>query len=188
MLILGTVAFLAFIVLLILTVVYLFKNRKKAKKYAVWMGVSFVLFIIFAIIGGGNIEAKEQPQAAQSTMAEQQVEAPKPEAINIKVTALQLSKAYNANEVAADQKYKGKEMLVYGIITGIDKDFMNDIVVNLNSGNSFLPVRAHLEGGQDDKAASLAKGGEIIVQCSGGGFIIGSAVLNKCAIKKFANP
>lgn len=179
---------MAFIVLLILTVVYLFKNRKKAKKYAVWMAASFVLFIIFAIIAGSNIETKKQPQAAQSTVAEQTVEAPKPETINIKVTALQLSKAYNANEVAADRKYKGKEMLVYGIIAGIDKDFMNDIIVNLNSGNSFLPVRAHLEDEQDDKAASLAKGGEIIVQCNGGGFIIGSVVLNKCVIKEFANP
>lgn len=74
MLILGTVAFLAFIVLLILTVVFLFKNRKKAKKYAVWMAASFVLFIIFAIIDGSNIEAKKQSQAAQPTVAEQKTE------------------------------------------------------------------------------------------------------------------
>jgi hypothetical protein len=99
------------------------------------------------------------------------------------VTALQLYNDYQANEVSADNKYKGKSLMVSGTVSSIDKDFLDNIVVSLKTPNEFMDVKARVDDDQKSKAASLSKGQDIKVLCTGSGMIIGSPQLEDCTIQ-----
>lgn len=107
----------------------------------------------------------------------------KPSEAPLEVTAAQLFTAYQANEVAADQQYKGRALLVKGSVGSIDKDAFGNVIVQLATSNPFMPVRATLESGEKAKAAGLSKGQAIAVACEGGGMLIGDPVLSDCTIR-----
>lgn len=66
------------------------------------------------------------------------VEPEKPKARRgFKISAATLIAAYEANEVAADEKFKGKLIEVTGVIDSIAKDIMGDLYVTLGSGKDF---------------------------------------------------
>jgi hypothetical protein len=102
----------------------------------------------------------------------------------IGVKAPDLAKEYHANEVRADEKYKGKDLLVGGYVEGIDKDFTDEIVVRLKGDSDFHWVMAHVRREDKGKAAALNKGQSTVLRCTGGGMVIGSPVLNDCGIAK----
>ncbi len=107
--------------------------------------------------------------------------APKPTAVN--VSAAQLFAAYEANEVSADERYKGKALLVTGKIASIDKDFTDSIVLRLATSNQFQTIDANLEDSEKPKAGRLSKGEAVRVQCKGSGMVIGSPQLGDCVIQ-----
>jgi hypothetical protein len=123
---------------------------------------------------GGAARAPEKAAPTPTTK-------PKPEAVA--VTASQLFSDYQANEVGADEKYKGRPLRVSGSVTDIKKDFTDSIVVHLRSSNQFMPVDAHVEDSEKGKAAQLAKGENVTVRCEGGGMIIGRPQLTDCTIE-----
>ena len=51
--------------------------------------------------------------------------------VDIEVSATKLFKDYEANEIAADEVYKGKKIAVTGIIGDIGNDVFNDPYVSL---------------------------------------------------------
>lgn len=63
-------------------------------------------------------------------------------ASTLQVAAGELFSAYHENEVAADDRYKGKKLLVIGTVASIDKDFLDNINVQLRTSNQFMPVAA----------------------------------------------
>jgi hypothetical protein len=91
----------------------------------------------------------------------------------LSVTAPKLFMDYQSNEVQADNIYKGKRLAVRGMVTSIQKDFMNNIVVALGTTNEFMPVDARLVQDESEKAAQLQRGEIVNVVCDGG---------NGCAI------
>ncbi|MFO0667430.1 MAG: hypothetical protein U0174_26000 [Polyangiaceae bacterium] len=106
--------------------------------------------------------------------------APPPKREAIAITATQLFNDYTANEVAADEKYKGQLLLVSGSISAIDKDFLNHVIVRLRSPNEFMPVDAKLDDSERSKAGSLAKGQSVRLLCQGRGRLIGRPQLVDC--------
>src|SRR3954468_1002371 len=56
---------------------------------------------------------------------------------DINVTADELVQAYKANEVAADQRFKGKILLVSGTVDTIGKDVMDTPYVSFHSDEAF---------------------------------------------------
>jgi hypothetical protein len=107
--------------------------------------------------------------------------APPPEKA-IPVKAEKLHRDYDANEAAADDKYKGKLLLVEGVIKSINKDRLDNVVLILNSGNRFSGVHATLTEAAAWKASELKKRQRVEVQCRGGSRISGSATLDDCAL------
>lgn len=101
----------------------------------------------------------------------------------VEVTAGKLFDDYHANEVAADNKYKGQMLSVTGTVHKIRKDFADEIVVELATSNRFESVRAHLKGSENAKAAKLTTGEQVTVNCKGGGMIIGGPVLRACEVE-----
>lgn len=64
--------------------------------------------------------------------------------IPLKVTSVELSREYESNELIADEKYKSKQVIVTGNVSGIHKDFADDVIIDLPSRNQFTPVGAEL--------------------------------------------
>lgn len=96
----------------------------------------------------------------------------------ISVEAEKLSADYKANEVAADNKYKGKRLLVTGTVESINKDFKDEVWVGLATDNQFMPI--HAEGFAPQQVSGLKKGSVIKIPCTGAGMIVGSPFLKDC--------
>jgi len=120
--------------------------------------------------------AGSEPRAAVAVESAPQKEDPIP------VKATRLHRDYDANEVAADEKYKGKLLLVEGVISSIDKDFMGDTVLMLSSGQMLSDVHAELTKAEAPRAAQLKKRQRVEVECRGAGRVLTSAVLKGCVV------
>lgn len=98
----------------------------------------------------------------------------------VEVTAKQLYADYEANEVNADDKYKGKVLHVSGTISTIGKDVLDTPYVEF-AGDSGLGVQCMF----DDAGAlgSLKKGQQLAVRCKGDGKL-GNVILRGCMIDK----
>jgi hypothetical protein len=110
---------------------------------------------------------------------------PAPTTPPMTVSAKQLYADYHANEVAADEKYKGKNLLVSGTIVSIDKDAFDNMQLRLSVGDQFglEYVMATLDDSQKGKAMALAKGKSVTVVGRGGTMIMGSPTLDDCVLQ-----
>lgn len=154
-------------------------------KLAKWIGYLFLGLIALAVLGSifGEDKPKgsDRPSAAVGAVTPSADTKPAPQKVAaIKISASQLFNEYQANEVAADQRYKGKWLLVSGTVQSIDKNAFNNIVVRLRTSNEFMGAMAHLDDAHEGLAASLNKGQKIQLECKGGGIVIGSPVLKEC--------
>lgn len=105
-----------------------------------------------------------------------------PPIAEIKVTARELAKAFETNEVAAQAKYGDKPLLVTGVIHSITLDFADDPVLQLVSTNQFLPASAALGSEGKAAAATLKKGQTITLHCANVTEIIGAPRLEDCRL------
>lgn len=101
----------------------------------------------------------------------------------VEVTAVDLAAAYEANEVAAQQQYGDKPLLVSGTIEGIQLDLFDKPFLTLHAGEMSLGANANLTEASQAKAGSLSKGQQITLLCSGVSEVIGSPQLDECEIQ-----
>lgn len=101
----------------------------------------------------------------------------------IEATAKQLYADYEANEVSADDKYKGKPLSITGVIKKISKNAFDATYIALAAGDQFGldDVWAFC----DDKSAlgKLKRGEKVVMTCLGNGLIVNTPVLKNCAIE-----
>ena len=100
----------------------------------------------------------------------------------LSVAASELFSAYEANEIAADQKYKGKRLRVDAVIGEINSDLTDDPELQLQAGGFLQFVTA--TGVPSADAAQLSKGQRIELLCTGGGEILGFPRLDECVLVK----
>jgi hypothetical protein len=98
----------------------------------------------------------------------------------MRVTAIELFSAYQRNEVLADSQYKGKALIVTGVVADIRKDMLDNAVVDLATTNQFESVFAYLGKSEETKAATLSKGMTVTLLCEGNGATVGSPSLRNC--------
>lgn len=112
------------------------------------------------------------------------------------VTAKQYFTDYQANEAAADLKYKGKPFILKGSVSRISKDFMNATYLAFWGDQYGLKaVNAHLfneqictSSGQqticsaEQRAATVKKKDIITLECFGAGMVIQAPIATKCLI------
>jgi hypothetical protein len=96
------------------------------------------------------------------------------------VQAERLFLDYQRDEVAADQKYRGRRLLVTGMVTSVNRDFTDKVYLMLGTSNMFFGVHASLEPSEVGRAGELAKGEEVTVLCSGGMMVVDSPMLDDC--------
>ena len=101
----------------------------------------------------------------------------------VKVKADALYSDYNANQIAADNKYKDKVLDVSGTISTIGKDILGSPYVMLSSADGMDIVQCSFSSNDSDALAKLNKGDSITIEGQISGFL-GYVELNKCKIAK----
>lgn len=130
--------------------------KKFYQKKWFWIVAGIVAVIWIGSSTPSKTPSSDKTQPATATKAEA-----KPEAI--KVTASTLAKAYADNEVAADQKYKGKTVEVSGTVKDIGVMLGNAFVIL--EGNQILSdIQCFFDRSQDGELASLKKGTSIVLR------------------------
>lgn len=86
---------------------------------------------------------------------------------NIVTTALGFYQDYENNEVAADQKYRGKLVTITGQISRVKKDYSDRTYIELIGRSEFSTVDCYLADGQEDIAVKLQRGQTITIRGTG---------------------
>jgi hypothetical protein len=128
-------------------------------------------------------EQREKARAEAQQLAAQRA-AEQQEWARHNVTARTLYDAYDANEVSADDQYKGRTLNVSGVIKSIDKDFMNNIIVRFSTGRFLETVDAYMLDEQKANAAALRKGQRIVLTCRIRGRVLRSPQLDQCHVNQ----
>ncbi len=131
------------------------QNQSWFKRHKILTGIGgfFLFFTMVSALGG--------PKEGQSTAtAETETTIEVVEEVTT-VTASQLFSDYKGNQVAADEKYKGKTIEISGTISTIGKDLFDTMYVSLKTGDIIGTVQCMLEDSELEKAATLTQGQQI---------------------------
>jgi hypothetical protein len=145
-------------------------KKKLYKRWWFWVLMFFLfLFIISLTTPSKPVPPPSSPQQPENL--------PPP----LKISALQLSEEYNANKVAADQKYEDKILEVSGTIDSIGKDILDTPYVTLKGREfSIFGVQCMFDKSQEDKLAKLVKDQSITITGKVSGELIGNIILRNC--------
>jgi hypothetical protein len=117
---------------------------------------------------------KSPPSVRQSLMSgEREV---------VRVSAMNLFREYQQNEVATDLRLKGKIIDINGKITGISKDFLDNAYVSLQTSNEFMHATVHPVGEDIEKVAQLRKGRIVTFRCDSMMRFMGSPSGKNCIL------
>ncbi|WP_421575362.1 OB-fold protein [Stenotrophomonas maltophilia] len=141
-----------------------------------------VVYLVGVVVFAGTVSAISQPALdakAHADKGSQQDIAIAP-AAPVEITARQLYRDYEANEVAADVLYKGKRLLITGEVATIQTDLMDEPQVLLKAGSV---EQVMISGLSSEAAGALNKGKAVTAACTGNGMIMGSPVTRDCELQ-----
>lgn len=116
--------------------------------------LAFILFTIFLTSFGNSSEIQKSvnnDRISNNNQTTEQI---------VTVTASQLYSEYKQNELAANNKYKGKKIEVSGTIFSIEKMFGQKFIT-LNTGDIIGKVQCFLNNSEISKAVNLTVGQQI---------------------------
>ena len=101
--------------------------------------------------------------------------------VDMELTASELYRAYEANEVSADQQYKGKRLLITGVVENIGKDVMDNPYVALKI--DFLKgVNCYFDDENNKVLSHLSKGQKIQIIGTCAGLTLTDVVVKDCEL------
>ena len=143
------------------------KPTPTAAKGCLWIIIIFIALIILA--------------SPSSTIADL---APQPSAKNLPtVSAMAIFNAYETNEVKADLDYKGKRFKIQGYVRSISKNFLDQIIIHLDTPNQFMSIHCTGFKHTEQAVAQLSEGDQVTISGTGGVMIIGSPTFDKCELE-----
>ena len=141
-----------------------------------FLALMFGLPLVVAVCGG--------PSGSSSSAAATPAATAEASAPDIVVEAEQLYRDYDANEVAADNVYRGRLLAVSGVVSSIDKGLFDEPVLRISAGDHWDHVNAYMQKSEADKVATVQKGLRLTVVCKGDGLTIGSPILKDCILPR----
>lgn len=147
------------------------------KKIAIGLGILILLLIIIGSLGDENKNSEVSRDQGLTSNGQPQSEEV------VKVSAVQLSKAYDENKVAADAKYEGKKLEISGVIDSIGKDITDAPYVVLKGVEyKLFGVQCMFPRAKESNLISLTKGQSLTVQGKLSGELIGNVIVRDCEI------
>jgi hypothetical protein len=126
------------------------------------LGLIGIIIVLTAI--GSEVE-QQNKSANASNPADVDLAAGEGATEPLKVSAVQLARAYDSNEARAQQAYGDQQLLVTGTVAGVDLDLTDDPVVQLATDNEFMPASAYLVNEDKPRASDLDKGQKVVLLC-----------------------
>jgi hypothetical protein len=158
-------------------------NKQYGPKISAAKEKKIVPILLVVIVVAGAIfcwRMSTGPVGWASLLQDQQT----PEREIIAVSSMDLYRDYHNNEVAADQKYKGKVIRVTGMVMEIGKDALGSPYVMLGIGTGEADkVQCDITSPQESRAAALVKGQNAILKGSCFGKILGTVQVLDCVIE-----
>ena len=154
------------------------KKLMNVKIFAIISIIFSIIIIIFVRhisspnqhISDGEKEAIERQNADSNNTVTSETQTAPPA---FYIDANQITAEYEANEVAADNKYKGKFIIVNGRIEEIKKDILDKpFIMLVGDQMGFSGVQCSFEKDEGNLLASLSKGQEVRIK----GKIIGKMI------------
>lgn len=147
-----------------------------------WGGGFLAVCFLFAMYGASKkeIEAGQQVHEDVQRSEPAAATAPTPSRPLPLYPAATLIKAYDKNEVAADNLYGKKRMRIAGNIHNIGKDIMGDPYFTV--GEAFKSANCYLDKEHANIVATLNKGDAVVFEGECDGLTMGSVVFRECRI------
>lgn len=105
-----------------------------------------------------------------------------PSGNGVKVSADQIRRDYQSNEVTADDRYRGKIIDVTGIVKAVKKSVLGDPYVALSTSNMFESTDARFSAEDATVLRSFLRGDKVILRCVGNGVALGSPQIEDCVL------
>jgi hypothetical protein len=101
----------------------------------------------------------------------------------IRLSSLDLLGQYKVNVIAGDKQYKGKKLLVTGIVRRVDKDIRGKGHVTVFAGVSQLDnINCYFEKKELAELEELIPDNGIMIYGECKGYLLGSVVLERCSV------
>jgi len=141
-----------------------------------------LVYLVGVVVFAGTVSAIGQPALDAQANAEKgrQQDITIAPVVPVEITARQLYRDYEANEVAADVLYKGKRLLITGEVASIQTDLMDKPQVQLKAGSV---DQVMISGLSREEAGALGKGDTVLAACTGNGMILGSPMTRDCELQ-----
>lgn len=160
-------------------------------RFLKWGLIGFVALIVLAAIFGkdetksGSSTTTTTPASASTDSKPADVKPAEQKPAAVAVTANDLVKAYKENEVAANEKFKGKQLLIGGTIESIDAGITDKptIILKTSMDYGMNNPQADLADSDIKKASALKKGQSIKMLCVGNSEVAGTPMLDDCVIQ-----
>ena len=133
---------------------------------------SLLSIFLFIIIGFGSLDEFENLDQSPKVTSDSNP--------SVTISASKLYKEYNENEIAADEKYKGKIIEVTGVIRDIGNDIMDSAYITLIGDEYFGDIQCYFN--EKSVVAKLSKGKRITVIGSCSGLMI-NVQINNCIVR-----
>ncbi len=133
---------------------------------------SLLSIFLFIIIGFGSLDEFENLNQSPKVTSDSNP--------SVTISASKLYKEYNENEIAADEKYKGKIIEVTGVIRDIGNDIMDNAYITLVGNEYFGDIQCYFN--EKSVVAKLSKGKRITVIGSCSGLMI-NVQINNCIVR-----
>lgn len=132
--------------------------------------LSLFALAVFALLAAGSLDTDTDTKQVQS------------QAPSYTLSADQLYRDYNANEVSADAKYKGRVVVVSGVIQNIGKDILGSPYIVIG-GRGFLDgAQCTFTRGEESSVARLSKGQRVSVKGEVSGKMA-NVQISKCSLQ-----
>lgn len=149
---------------------------RKKKRIWLWILVGLVFLAFIGVLVGDD----SKTGTSSSGNAAQAITKAEPA---FTVTPDQICEEYDENEIAADEKYKGKLIRVSGYVEDVGKDVLDDMYISFkrNSEWEFGTVQCYFSEKHANKLSGIKKGSQISIQGTGDG-LFGNVFLRNCTI------
>jgi hypothetical protein len=100
----------------------------------------------------------------------------------IRVSAMNLFREYERNEVATDMRLQGSIVEISGQVASVNKDFLDNAYVELKTPNQFMSASMRPVASDTDKIARLRKGQIVTFRCENMSRSFGAPSGRKCVL------